>query len=71
MRDVRVFLILFVVSLLIFGIPMQMLNLNRDADSAIVGDSYGFWLVDAIFNQYLLSLGEFANLDNYRDSAQT
>ena len=49
-KDVRWFLILFFVALIAFGIPMSMLDLNRDEESALISASYGFWIIDAIVN---------------------
>ena len=46
-----------------------MLDLNRDEDDAILGSAFGFWLIDAIYNQYLLSLGEFASLESLGNGA--
>lgn len=31
---------------------------------------FGFWILDAFYNQYLLSLGEFASLDNVENGTQ-
>ena len=58
------FMILFFVALLMFGIPISMLNLGRtDAeDSTLVSPFFNFWLADALMNQYILSLGEFGSL---------
>ena len=41
-----------------------MLDLNREDDAALVDSAYGFWSIDIIFNQYLLSLGKFASLES-------
>ena len=58
--DIIYFLVLFVINLAAFGVPMSMLDLNqRDEDDGQIESATGFWLFDAIFNQYLLSLGEF------------
>ena len=56
LTDVTAFFILFAVSLLIFGVPMSMLSLNRQDDS-IVSESFGFWLLDAVYGQYMIALG--------------
>ena len=43
-----------------FGVPMYILQLNRDEDTAIVEEKFGnIWLLNAFYNQYMLSLGEF------------
>lgn len=58
--DIVYFLVLFVINLAAFGVPMSMLDLNqRSEDDIQIVSTTGFWLFDAIFNQYLLSLGEF------------
>ena len=50
MKDILPFMILLFVSLLIFDIPMSMLSLNRDENSTLVDESFGFWLIDAVYN---------------------
>ena len=62
LNDIIAFLLLFFISLLIFGIPLTMLDMNRSDGSEIISKVFGFWLLDAIYNQYLLSLGEFGGL---------
>ena len=53
-------MLLIVISLLIFGIPMVMLNLNRtDDENEVIDDVSPFWLPNIMLNQYLLALGEF------------
>ena len=70
LRDALVFLMLLLLALLMFGVPISILNFNREGDDAqLIADSYGFWLVDCIYNQYLLALGEFATLDAYAGDA--
>lgn len=67
LNDIKPFMILLAVTLLTFGIPMVLLNLNRGEDNAIIEPIFGFWLLDLIMNQYLLALGEF-NMDNFSDN---
>ena len=64
------FLILFLVALVAFSIPMCMLDMNRDAKAALISSGSGFWLLDGIINQYLLSLGEFTSLEQVPDNPQ-
>ena len=59
------FTALFGLALLAFGMPLSMLNLNRDADNILIESSSGSWILDIVYNQYLLSLGEFATMDNF------
>lgn len=70
MKDIAAFMIILFASLLVFGLPIQYLNLNRTDDNAIVDGVFGFWGLDILFNQYLLSLGEF-NMDNFADNPQS
>ena len=64
------FLILFLVALLAFSIPMSMLDMNRDESSALIASDSGFWILDGLVNQYLLSLGEFTSLEQVPGNPQ-
>ena len=54
-------MLLMVISLMIFGIPMVMLNLNRsiNGEEEVIQGVSSFWLPNVVLNQYLLALGEF------------
>ena len=52
-----------------FGIPMNMLNLNRDVNEKVIDDPFPYWLPNIMFNQYLLALGEF-NIDSFENGKQ-
>ena len=56
------FMILFIVALVGFGLPMSMLDMNRGEDAHLIAQIFGWWFIDALYNQYLLSLGEFSSL---------
>ena len=50
----------------LFGLPLNLLNQQRyrhEEDMMIIKEQLGFWLFDVLYNQYLLSLGEFYTLD--------
>ena len=66
LRDVQAFLVLIVASLTWSGLPMVMLNLNRDENHEILDGTFGHWIPDMLLNQYFLALGEFnyANFAN-------
>ena len=68
LKDIRAFLILILTALATFGIPMIILNLKLDAESQVVDEVFGFWLVNMLLNQYLLALGEFS-LDNFASNS--
>ena len=67
-KEMSAFLILLFVALLMFGVPMIMLNLNRSQDDGneVIAEAFGHWGFDMLVNQYLLSLGEF-NFENFAD----
>ena len=69
------FMILFLIALLMFGVPISMINLGRtqEEDSTLVTPYFQNWFLDAIFNQYMLSLGEFGSLveNSETDSFET
>jgi hypothetical protein len=63
--DIRYFMIIFTVALMMFGMPMYILQLNRTDENTIVDTTFGsIWLLNAFYNQYMLSLGEF-NIDSF------
>ena len=67
--DIRHFLLLLLTTLLMFGVPILLLDANSDAQKPLIEDSFHFWLLDFLYNQYLLCLGEFG-LDNFGDHPQ-
>ena len=52
-------MILFVFSILLFAIPICILNLRRSEEESLVTVIFNNEIVDGIFNQYMMSLGEF------------
>lgn len=69
--DIRYFMLIFIVALSMFGTPMYMLQLNRNDENAIVEETFGgLWPINLLYNQYMLSLGEFS-MDNFEDNPQT
>ena len=69
LKDVSSFLILLLTALMMFGVPMIMLNLNRGPDAQIVESTFSYWIFNMFLNQYLLALGEF-NHANFADQPQ-
>ena len=67
--EIAGFLGLLFISLLMFGIPMIMLNSSRSEELALVDKKFSFWIPNMLINQYLLILGEF-NLDNFESGSQ-
>ena len=69
--DIQAFMILYVMALLMFAVPLILMNLKRaDEESQLLDDPIGFWLFNALVNQYLLSLGEFS-MDAFNDNANS
>ena len=58
---------IFLLGLVMFGVPLSMLSYNSEDE--LVGQTFTFWPVNLIVNQYLLSLGDF-NLDNFDSHPQ-
>ena len=50
MKDIKAFLILLMTTLMMFGIPMVMLDLNRTEDNALVDATFGFWGLNLLLN---------------------
>ena len=69
LSDIQAFMIILLCTLLAFGVPMYMLNMNRDDDNAVIDSTFGFWGINVLLNQYFLALGEF-NFDNFADNPQ-
>lgn len=66
LQGIGYFMLLLGIGLLLFGIPLSMISLNRILDDQrLIKDRTFFWLVDIILNQYLTALGEFATLDAF------
>ena len=62
LSDITAFLILFGFAILLFTVPISVLNLNRTEDQSLVTVIFNNPMVDGLLNQYMLSLGEFALL---------
>jgi hypothetical protein len=70
LKDIQAFMILLIAALMMFGVPMLMLNLNRAEGDELISSSFRFWGLNLLLNQYLLALGEF-NMDNFDDKPQS
>ena len=68
-RDIRHFMLLLLLTLLMFGVPLLMLNANSAPGKELIDPAFGYWVFDLTYNQYLLALGEFG-LDNFADHPQ-
>ena len=60
LSQVKWFMLLFLVSMLMFGLPLSILDLSRSADTDLLPkERFNWWVIDSIYNQYLIILGEF------------
>ena len=50
LRNIKSFLLIIVVALLAFGIPLSMLDLNRESSNPLIDSPFGFWLLDSFYN---------------------
>ena len=64
--DVRYFLLLLLTTLIMLGVPLVILNSSSQEEKELYDGVFDFWVFDLMYNQYLLSLGEFG-LDNFGD----
>ena len=49
--DIRHFFVIFMVALFMFGVPIHILNLNRDENNPIMDKTFGnIWILNAFFN---------------------
>ena len=50
LNDIRAFVILIFISLMMFGVPMMMLNMNRSESAQIIDSPFDVWMVDVFIN---------------------
>ena len=65
--DIGPFMLLFFTALMMFGMPVLMLNQNREEGSDLMDEPFGFWLMNIVLHQYLLALGEYS-MDNFSEN---
>ena len=59
LKDLKYFMILLVVASLMFGLPMNLVNMSLQDDSPLVKQFSNIGILDTVITQYVLSLGEF------------
>ena len=57
-------MVLLVIALMMFGVPIMMLDMNSEDDAELIDDTWHHWLPNLVFNQYMLAMGEFG-MDNF------
>ena len=63
--DIGPFFMIFPIFLATFGTPIFILSDGRADGNEVISEYIGFGLLDTIFNQYLLALGEFDSLETF------
>ena len=64
LKDSWSFLIILIANLMLFGVPMSIIDLNRESETSIIEGDFDNWLFNNLINQYLLALGLF-KMDNF------
>ena len=65
--DIGYFMIIFIMALITSGSAMYMLQLNQvEGKADIVESVFSHFFIDSIYNQYMMSLGEFT-MDGFGD----
>ena len=57
LAEIKWFLPLVVAMFLATGVPMVMLDLNRDEAGDLIEEHTGSWVLDSLLSVYLLALG--------------
>ena len=57
LRDVKNFIFLLMITFLMFGVPVLMLDMNSAEDYEMIDDTWHNWLPNLLFNQYMLAMG--------------
>ena len=68
--DISHFMYLLLLTMITFGVPMVLLQLNRDEESEIIESIYDFWIIDLLLNQYMLLLGQTFGVEHFADNPQ-
>lgn len=50
LHDIKYFLVLLVTTLMMFGIPLLMLDGNSAAGGELIEGAFNFWLLDLMYN---------------------
>lgn len=58
LSEIKDFLLVMVLFLLMFGVPMSILDMNRSEEEKTIADNFPHWLPNLLINQYLLALGQ-------------
>ena len=59
LSDSASFIIILIANLMLFGVPMSIIDLNRDEENAIIQGDFKNWVINDFLNQYTLALGDW------------
>jgi len=68
-RDIKFFIFLLLTTLMMFGVPVVMLDASSKEDKDLVEKPFSLWIPDLLYTQYMLALGMFEP-ENYTDHPQ-
>ena len=69
LNDIKYFILLLLTTLVMFGVPVVMLDASSSEDKDLMEKVFNFWLLDLFYTQYMLALGMFEP-ENYGDHPQ-
>ena len=70
LSEVKFFLILLVASMLLFGLPMMIININSTENASIFETNSPLQIINMLIHQYYQSLGNFNN-ENYSENSHS
>ena len=69
LKDTKSFVLLILITLMMFGVPLVMLNANGAEDKELTEKVFDNWIFDLMYTQYMLALGMFEH-ENFDDHPQ-
>ena len=69
LNDIKYFILLLLTTLIMFGVPVVMLDASSDEDKNLIERAFNLWIFDLVYTQYMLALGSFEP-EHYSDHPQ-
>ena len=69
LNDIKYFILLLLTTLIMFGVPVVMLDASSDKDKDLIDKASNLWIFDLMYTQYMLALGAFEP-EHYADHPQ-
>ena len=51
------FLLIYFITLLLVGVPFSILNFNREEESRLQTEDFGWWLLNTFIDEYYIHIG--------------